>query len=79
MLPLHHIGVTLRFSPRAKWRTSVKRFCLSIRHSARLALLTLPLPLAVLSFNQPGPGAGDLIDAGVAVTDVRLEMVEKRS
>ncbi len=52
MLPLHHIGVTLRFSPRAKWRTSVKRFCLSIRHSARLALLTLALPFAVLSFNH---------------------------
>jgi hypothetical protein len=58
MLPLHHIGVTLRFSPRVKWRTSVKRFCSNVRHSARLALLTLALPFAVLSF--------DLIERAIA-------------
>ena len=39
----------------------------------------IPRGVAFLSFNQPGPGASDLIDAGAAVTDVRLEMVEKRS
>jgi NADH-quinone oxidoreductase subunit G len=39
----------------------------------------IPRGVAFLSFNQPGPGASDLIDAGAVVTDVRLEMVEKRS
>jgi NADH-quinone oxidoreductase subunit G len=35
----------------------------------------IPRGVAFLTFNQPGPGAGDLIDAGAAVTDVRLETV----
>ena len=39
----------------------------------------IPRGVAFLSFNQPGPGASDLIDATAAVTDVRLEMVEKPS
>ncbi len=30
---------------------------------------------AVLAFNQPGPGAADLIDARQPVTDVRVETV----
>ena len=33
----------------------------------------IPRGVAFLTFNQPGPGAGDLIDATAAVTDVRLE------
>jgi hypothetical protein len=52
MLPLHHIGVTLRFSPRVKWRTSVKRFCSNVRRNARPALVALAIPFAVLSFNH---------------------------
>jgi hypothetical protein len=39
----------------------------------------IPRGVAFLAFNQPGPGAGDLIDATAAVTDIRLEMVETRS
>ena len=35
----------------------------------------IPRGIAFLTFNQPGPGAADLIDAGAAVTDVRLETV----
>ena len=30
---------------------------------------------AVLAFNQPGPGAADLIDASLPITDVRVETV----
>jgi NADH-quinone oxidoreductase subunit G len=33
----------------------------------------IPRGVAFLAFNQPGPGAGDLIDATAAVTDVRVE------
>jgi NADH-quinone oxidoreductase subunit G len=33
----------------------------------------VPKQTAALSFNQPGPGAADLIDATGAVTDVRIE------
>ncbi|HKA92756.1 MAG TPA: molybdopterin-dependent oxidoreductase, partial [Acidimicrobiia bacterium] len=39
----------------------------------------IPRGIAFLTFNQPGPGAGDLIDAGAAVTDVRLETVGSAS
>jgi predicted molibdopterin-dependent oxidoreductase YjgC len=39
----------------------------------------IPRGVAFLTFNQPGPGAGDLIDATAAVTDIRLEMVGTRS
>jgi NADH-quinone oxidoreductase subunit G len=34
----------------------------------------IPRGVAFLTFNQPGPGAADLIDATAAVTDIRLEM-----
>jgi hypothetical protein len=30
---------------------------------------------AELAFNQPGPGAADLIDASLPITDVRVETV----
>jgi hypothetical protein len=50
--PLHHIGVTLRFAPHAKWRISVKHFCSNIRHSARSALLALALQFAVLPLSH---------------------------
>jgi NADH-quinone oxidoreductase subunit G len=33
----------------------------------------IPRGVAFLPFNQPGPGAGDLIDASAPVTDVRVE------
>ncbi|HMF04021.1 MAG TPA: molybdopterin-dependent oxidoreductase, partial [Acidimicrobiia bacterium] len=33
----------------------------------------IPRGIAFLTFNQPGPGAADLIDTSAAVTDVRLE------
>jgi NADH-quinone oxidoreductase subunit G len=33
----------------------------------------VPKGTAVLTFNQPGPGAADLIDAGQPVTDIRVE------
>jgi anaerobic selenocysteine-containing dehydrogenase len=33
----------------------------------------VPRQTAALAFNQPGPGAADLIDATGAVTDVRIE------
>ncbi|WP_305792531.1 molybdopterin dinucleotide binding domain-containing protein, partial [Salmonella enterica] len=33
----------------------------------------VPARTAVLTFNQPGPGAADLIDATGLVTDVRIE------
>jgi NADH-quinone oxidoreductase subunit G len=33
----------------------------------------IPRGVAYLAFNQPGPGAGDLIDATAQVTDVRVE------
>jgi hypothetical protein len=33
----------------------------------------IPRGIAFLTFNQPGPGAADLIDATAAVTDVRLQ------
>ncbi len=33
----------------------------------------IPRGVAFLAFNQPGPGAGDLIDATAAVTDIRVE------
>jgi hypothetical protein len=42
----------LRFSPRAKWRPSVKRFCSSIRCGAWSALLALAIPFAVLPFSD---------------------------
>jgi anaerobic selenocysteine-containing dehydrogenase len=35
----------------------------------------IPRGVAFLAFNQPGPGAGDLIDATAAVTDVRVETI----
>jgi hypothetical protein len=48
--------VTLRFSPHAKWRISVKRFCANkrpnIRHRARAAVLTLVIPFAVLPLSH---------------------------
>jgi hypothetical protein len=31
--------------------------------------------VAHLAFDQPGPGAADLIDAAAPVTDVRLETI----
>jgi NADH-quinone oxidoreductase subunit G len=36
----------------------------------------VPRGVAFLAFNQPGPGAGDLIDATGAVTDVHVETLE---
>jgi NADH-quinone oxidoreductase subunit G len=36
----------------------------------------IPRGVAFLVFNQPGPGAGDLIDATVPVTDVHVETLE---
>jgi hypothetical protein len=48
MFQLHHIGVTLRFSPRAKWRISATHFCSNIRRRVRPALLALAFPFAVL-------------------------------
>jgi anaerobic selenocysteine-containing dehydrogenase len=33
----------------------------------------IPRGIAFLTFNQPGPGAGDLVDVTAVVTDVRLE------
>jgi hypothetical protein len=44
--------VTLRFSPRAKWRTSAKRFCSNIPPRARFALLALGLPFVVLPLSH---------------------------
>jgi anaerobic selenocysteine-containing dehydrogenase len=37
----------------------------------------VPRGSAAVDFNQPGEGAGDLIDAAEAVTDVRLETVTR--
>jgi NADH-quinone oxidoreductase subunit G len=37
----------------------------------------IPRGVAFLAFNQPGPGAGDLIDATAAVTDIRVETLER--
>jgi hypothetical protein len=36
---------------------------------------TVPRGSAGLGFNQPGPNAGDLIDASLLVNDVRVETV----
>jgi NADH-quinone oxidoreductase subunit G len=36
---------------------------------------TVPKGVALVAFDQPGPGAADLIDATAPVTDVRLETV----
>ncbi|MGH9027599.1 MAG: molybdopterin dinucleotide binding domain-containing protein, partial [Acidimicrobiia bacterium] len=44
----------------------------SIEISLRADAAT-PAGTAFLAFNQPGPGAADLIDAGHATTDIRLE------
>nr|MBA3303804.1 hypothetical protein [Acidimicrobiia bacterium] len=33
----------------------------------------VPQGTAAITFNQPGPGAADLIDADATVTDVRIE------
>ena len=55
----------------------------SVRVTSSRTTLTLPtlgdegVPrgVAVLAFDQPGPGAADLIDATSEVTDVRLETI----
>jgi NADH-quinone oxidoreductase subunit G len=39
----------------------------------------IPRGVAFLAFNQPGPGAGDLIDSTAAVTDIRVETVKRAS
>ena len=36
---------------------------------------TLPLGVAVMTFNLPGVGVGDLVDATSVVTDLRVETV----
>jgi NADH-quinone oxidoreductase subunit G len=36
----------------------------------------IPRGVAYVAFNQPGPGAGELIDADARVTDVRVETLE---
>ena len=38
----------------------------------------IPRGVAFLAFNQPGPGAGDLIDAAAGVTDIHVESLESR-
>jgi NADH-quinone oxidoreductase subunit G len=38
----------------------------------------IPRGVAFLAFNQPGPGAGDLIDAAAGVTDIHVETLESR-
>jgi anaerobic selenocysteine-containing dehydrogenase len=38
----------------------------------------IPRGVAFLAFDQPGPGAGDLIDAASGVTDVHVETLETR-
>jgi anaerobic selenocysteine-containing dehydrogenase len=35
--------------------------------------VSVPKGIAVISFDQPGPGAADLIDTASMITDVRLE------
>jgi NADH-quinone oxidoreductase subunit G len=53
----------------------------SRRGSVVLPLRTepgIPRGAAFLAFNQPGPGAGDLIDAAAGVTDVHVETLETR-
>ena len=52
MLPLHHIGVTLRLSPHVKWRIGVKRFYSDNQRGARTALLALALQFAVLPLSH---------------------------
>jgi len=50
--PLHHTGVTLRFSPRAKWRTSVIRFGSNNRRGVGAALLALAIQFAMLPLSH---------------------------
>ncbi|MEA2973814.1 MAG: NADH-quinone oxidoreductase subunit [Actinomycetota bacterium] len=65
---LGHLGVTTG----DQVRVTSSRGSLTLRAVADSSVLR---GSAVLAFNQPGPGAADLIDARQPVTDVRVETV----
>ncbi|MCU1377167.1 MAG: nuoG [Acidimicrobiales bacterium] len=65
---LERLGVTAGDSV----RVTSSRTALTLTTQADLGV---PRGVAHLAFDQPGPGAADLIDAAAPVTDVRLETI----